>query len=361
MALPVPVLFHSQTIGYGGGERQLATMALSLDPARYTPHIAYQHPGIWNERFRAAGIPLFQFNINSYGNRQALTEALRFRRYLKRNRIRVVQGFDFTLNVFATAIARTVPGVRALSTQRCETKLIDAKYQRATRFIHRIASGVVVNSRQLESQLSDEIGLSPSRLHVCWNGIDTDQFTPGDAPRGLTIGCVCVLRPEKNLGLLLRAFQTLRGSHSEARLIIVGSGPEEAPLKALAAELQLDLFCEFRPATTDVAPHLREMEIFVLPSFSEGLSNSLMEAMACGCVPVAADLPSNGELVVPGTHGILFQNGVQSSLEGALATLAANPDLRSRFRQAARSRIELEFSIPVAAGRLQDLYDRLLS
>jgi glycosyltransferase involved in cell wall biosynthesis len=358
--MPVPVLFHSQTLGYGGGERQLATMALALDRSRYTPHVAYQHPGVWNQRFLDAGIPLFQFAINSYGNAQAWREAVRFRRYLRDHRIRIVQGFDYTLNVFATTVARTVPGVIALSTQRCETKLIDRKYQTATRWVHRLASGVVVNSRQLEAQVREETGLSPDRIHVCGNGIDTIRFSPADPPQALTIGCVCVLREEKNLSLLLRAFQSLLPIHPHARLRIVGSGPEEHRLKQLATELKLGGACEFLPATTDVPAELRQMSIFVLPSVSEGLSNALMEAMACGCVPVAADLPSNGELIGHQQEGLLFANNDQKALEDTLSQLLGNPAALEQFRSAARTKIEKAFSIHAATARLQAVYDRLL-
>jgi hypothetical protein len=94
----------------------------------------------------------------------------------------------------------------------------------------------------------------------------------------VVIGIVCALRPEKGLRILMEAFRKVKSARTGVKLVIVGSGPMLAELQAGA-----DADCHFEPAVGNVAPWLRAIDIFVLPSLSEALSNSLMEAMGCGC------------------------------------------------------------------------------
>src|SRR5262249_49584515 len=156
------------------------------------------------------------------------------------------------------------------------------------RLTDRLADGIVVNSKAVARELTAEDRIPESFLHLANNGIDTGRFRP-EGPRAalpwpepcVTIGVACALRAEKGLTTLLEAFAQIPRRRPEARLLIVGGGPIEAQLKQRARDLQLGTACHFEPPVASVAPWLRMMDIFVLPSLSEALSNSLMEAMAC--------------------------------------------------------------------------------
>lgn len=356
MAQRTAVLLHSQTVGYGGGERQLATLALTLDPARWEVHVLRQHPGGgWEPKLRDAGIAFYHLQLSSYVGAQAWREVGRLRAYLKQHQIRITQGFDYTANVFVTPVARSVSGVVALSTQRCETKLIPGKYKKATHWVHKLAHGVVVNSHTLSRQLQEQEGFAASKIHVSENGIDTELFSPGAARDGseLVFGCVCVLREEKRLDLLLEAFA---GIETPARLLLVGDGPEKERLRELAAKLGINDRCEFRPATQQVTACLHEMDVFVLPSRSEGLSNSLMEAMSCGLTVIASSAPANAELIAHGETGLIFENGNAASLREQMRVASQ----RQPWGAAARRRVEQHYSNAVALGRMEDIYMRVL-
>ena len=106
------------------------------------------------------------------------------------------------------------------------------------------------------------------------------------------IGTVCALRPEKGVDTLIRAFAKMQSPNTA--LVLVGSGPEEPKLRALAKELAVEN-CHFEAATSEVAQWLSATDIFVLPSRSEALSNALMEAMSCGCCPMATRVGGNPE------------------------------------------------------------------
>lgn len=139
------------------------------------------------------------------------------------------------------------------------------------------------------------------------------------------------------------------------RLLLVGDGPERQALIAQASGLD----CVFVPSTNEVFRYLRAAHIFVLASRSEGLSNSIMEAMASGCAVAATRVGGNPELVEHGQTGLLFEN---ASLEGLTAALQrlADPAERHRLAEAGQRRMRNDFSLESAVERIEALYDRLL-
>src|SRR5207302_3139718 len=99
--------------------------------------------------------------------------------------------------------------------------------------------------------------------------------------------------------------------------------------------LELGPDCHFQPAAQDVAPWLRAMDIFVLPSLSESFSNSLMEAMACGCCPIASDTGGNPELVRDGEAGLLFPAGDIGALAAHLTPVLNDEEVGQRLAERA--------------------------
>jgi glycosyltransferase involved in cell wall biosynthesis len=199
------------------------------------------------------------------------------------------------------------------------------------------------------------------RIRHCPNGIDTGVFQPATRPREgpAVIGAIGALRPEKNLETLLEAFARLRRG-ADARLLIVGQGPSLPGLKALARKLDLGARCAFEPATKDVPARLQSIDIFVLPSLSEALSNALMEAMACGCCAVVSRAGGNPELVRDGETGLLFPPGDAGALASCLDLLLGDPVLRVRLAAAGAERMRKEFSIESAAARMEEIYSAVL-
>jgi glycosyltransferase involved in cell wall biosynthesis len=169
---------------------------------------------------------------------------------------------------------------------------------------------------------------------------------------------ICALRAEKSLDILLRAFANIELSGSQ--LVIVGSGPEEARLKALAGELSLGERCHFEPATSQVAQWLSQIDIFVLPSRTEALSNSLMEAMACQWCVVASRVGGNPELVDDGVNGALFEAGSVEDLACKLRELFADANRRKQMAEAASGKMAAQFTYAIAAATMQEIYESTL-
>jgi glycosyltransferase involved in cell wall biosynthesis len=203
---------------------------------------------------------------------------------------------------------------------------------------------------------------------LCHNGIDLDRFRPLAGPRPLAlgdspfvIGVVCALRPEKGLATLLEAFAEIRHLRPGMRLAIVGSGPALPDLKSMAHALSISESCVFEPATPSVPGWLGAMDIFVLPSLTEALSNSLMEAMACGCCAVASRVGGNPELVKDGETGLLFERQNAEGLATILAKLVQNESLRARLADNGLKFIRENFSLAQSARRMGEIYRGLLA
>ena len=129
---------------------------------------------------------------------------------------------------------------------------------------------------------------------------------------------------------------------------MVGSGPMLAELQAGG-----DGDCHFEPAVRNVAPWLRAMDIFVLPSLSEALSNSLMEAMGCGCCPVASDTGGNPELVEDGETGLLFPVGDAAALAERLGRVVDRAEYRRGLAARAERRMREQFTREHAARAME--------
>ena len=171
------------------------------------------------------------------------------------------------------------------------------------------------------------------------------------------IGAVCALRPEKDLETLLSAFERVRHLCSGLKLVVVGSGVMLERLQSQARALGIEGVCQFVPATANVADWLRAIDIFVLPSRSEALSNSLMEAMACGCCPVASNVGGSPELVRNGETGFLFKPGDVAELSALLTWLILDPSLRRRLAAAAQKFIRGNRS---STARMEEIYTQLI-
>jgi glycosyltransferase involved in cell wall biosynthesis len=368
-ANPRPVLLMCRELGLGGSERQLCEIAKALDRSRFKPHVGcFRAHGFRAEELRAAGVPVVEFSVRSFRSPATLREVRRVGEYLERHWIQVVHTFDFPLNLFGVPVAKLFRAPVVLSSQRCDRKLYPEIVRSLLRVTDQIVDGVVVNCEAVRSQMIVEEHAPPRALHVCYNGVDTAVFQAGPRRRppalrdaSLVIGVICVLRPEKGLETLVEAFARVREIRPGLKLALVGDGPMETPLRSLAERLGVAADCHFEPATRDVPLWLRAIDVFVLPSLSEAFSNSLAEAMACGCCVVASSAGGNPELVEDGRTGLLFPPANAAELAERLERVIRDDALREEMGAAAAARIRRQFSIARSARRMEEIYTSLVA
>jgi len=363
----IPVLLMARSLGPGGSERQMAAAALSLNRGRFLPHVACVEGGFHLDAIEHAGIPVLKLPLTSFQNRSCALSILRLIRFIRSRRIRLVHPYDHTLTLLGIPVAAGCPGVVALSSQRGYFDVIPTNHLRLLHLAHRLANGIVVNCEAVRRQMVERHGYRKGKIAVCYNGLDTAHFSPGARRRleqlegaRLVVGLVCVLRLEKNVAMLLEAFARVKQSRQGLRLLIAGSGPEEQNLKTRARQLGIAADTLFVPSTADVARMLYSIDVFVHPSRSEALPNSVMEAMGCGCAVIASDVGGCAEIIQPDDNGWLFPNGDAAALTRLLAQAVDDTALRQRAAARGSLSIRERFSIPASVRRLEEIYGSFL-
>lgn len=369
MPLPVPLLLMVHRLDLGGSERQMAEVAKALDRRLFSPHVGCFHAtGLRVEELKDAGIPILQLPVTSFASPSALRGAWQMARYIWKHGIQLVHSFDVPLNIFSVPVGRLAHRPIVLSSQRAHRGLTPGFYHKMLRITDNMVDGIVVNCQYMRQHLLEDEKVPDELIHLCYNGIDTSVFHPAlqERPRelegaGTVIGVVCALRPEKGLSTLVSAFASLAPAFPEARLAIVGSGPCHGSLVEQARSLGIEQQCVFIPKTNEVTRWLRAIDIFVLPSLSEALSNSLMEAMACGCCAVASRVGGNPELVAHQERGLLFERENASALATELAVLLSKPAYRQQLAQAGKQFIHQRFTREISIQRMQEIYTSFLT
>jgi len=205
------------------------------------------------------------------------------------------------------------------------------------------------------------VGVPSENIVELTNGVETDSIrSRSDYALHQPIRLLFVgrLHRQKGLDVLLAGFASLVQQHPRLnlRLQVLGEGPLRESLMRLAFELEIASRVEWVGQTDRVMDYLQQADLFVLPSRAEGISNALLEAMACGLPVVVSKIPGNTDVVEHGRNGLLFAVDDQSSLANALTLLLTRADLRERLGRAARQTVEARFSISFIADRLVALY-----
>ncbi len=359
----IPVLITVRELDQGGIERDVAKIATHLDRERFDPHVmAFWAHGFRFDELQAAGVPVIEIPVRSLTSIETLRLAAKLRRYIKQHGFQVLHSYDASY-VFACTVARLSGVPVTIGSQLSYLDTVDERTQMWLRLGNRVPDAMLANCEAMRRYLIEQEHVRENRVELIYNGVDTTQFFPPESrpAKASTIGIVCALRAEKNLPLLQQAFAKVHASHPELRLVIVGSGVELPALQNNAARLGISQAVDFIPATRAVPQWLRKMDIFVLPSYSEAFSNSLLEAMACGCAVVGSRVGGTPELTGSNEErGLLFPSGDADALASQLERLISDDTLRRRLGAAAAKHARENLSIEIAAARTGAMYERLL-
>ncbi|HHY39275.1 MAG TPA: glycosyltransferase [Clostridia bacterium] len=217
-------------------------------------------------------------------------------------------------------------------------------------------------------------GVIPSKITVIENGVAVPHLAvpPVNAlndsagnentkERPLTVGTVGRLSPEKGHSVFVRAAAIIRDRFPSCRFLIVGDGPLKGQLQSLAMDLGLEKEIEFLGYHRDVLPYLQSMDVFALPSYTEAMPFSLLEAMALGLPVVASEVGGVPEVVKDGENGFLVEPGNEEDLSDKIIRLLESPHVRQAMGQAGRETIKSRFNVEIMARRVAELYRSVLA
>jgi sugar transferase (PEP-CTERM/EpsH1 system associated) len=251
-----------------------------------------------------------------------------------------------------------------------------SKYRWLRRGLSPWVDRFIALSRELHSYLVEGVGIPASKVVRICNGVDTRRFYPGphgrqslppgasvDTSGFVVIGSVTRMQEVKDPVTLARAFTLLvqRGLAPKARLVLVGDGPLKSRVEEVLREGDAYRYAWLAGSRDDIPSLLRSFDVFALSSRVEGISNTILEAMATGLPVVATRVGGNEEIVVDGETGSLVPSGDPEALAGALARVIEDATLRSALGRAARARVEREFTLEGMLYRYQDVYEEVLT
>lgn len=227
----------------------------------------------------------------------------------------------------------------------------------------------------LTGQMSEELraaGIPSDRVVLIPNGVDCEQFAPVSAERRAELRAqfdfpadrpvvlfAARITAQKAVDVLLRAWKLVHERCPEALLVLAGTGALKEELEALSHALGLDDTVRFLGWVETTRPLYQAADLFVLPSWSEGMSNSLLEAMACGLPPVVSNIPGNADVVSQEQNGLLVDAGDERALAAALERGLRDAALRARQAAAARETIVSLYSSEMMNRRYARLYQQV--
>ena len=242
------------------------------------------------------------------------------------------------------------------------------------RLAFELADRVVSVSYQLRNLHARRTGFAAHKIAVIHNGVDSRRFYPdpearirvrqelGVSPGEFCIGSVGNLFPVKDHMTLLQAFDRIAGTCKDCRLLLLGEGSEGPKLEAFAkAHPEWRQRVSFLGSSNRVMETLNAMDVYVLPSINEGISNSLLEAMATALPVVATATGGNPEVILDGESGLLCPAGDSRRLAEKLLELRAGKDLRDRLGRRALRRVAEDFSIDSMVRNYAQMYESLVS
>ncbi len=247
------------------------------------------------------------------------------------------------------------------------------KYQWLRRLHSPLIHRFIALSKELENYLVRRAHINANKVSRIYNGVDNRRFHPGESdalPQGfassdsIVFGTVGRMHGVKDQVNLCRAFVQLCQQQANLaprlRLVMVGDGPLQQKCAQLLAEADLAGRAWLAGNQDKVANIMRAFDVFVLPSQAEGISNTILEAMACGLPVIATDVGGNGELVDVGHTGTLVPANDPQALAEAMAIYANDPQMRQQQGENGRGRINERFSMAQMLAAYGGVYEQLM-
>lgn len=372
--------------GIGGTEKQVVNLTKRMDRSAFD--LSFGCTNRWgallDEVVQHQGIDVVEYPLSSLYNFNAFRQQFRFARELRKSRTQIVHSYNFYANVFCIPAARlagvpcVVASIRDLGIYLSPAKLM------LQRLVCRMADRVVVNAGAIRDWLVEQ-GYPAHKIVVIRNGVDTSRFgTRNDGARlrqelGLPpkvplVTMLARLSPTKGIDHFLEAAAKLRGLHPDAYFLLVGECFMRSPegefvvdhryrkvLQDKVESLGLADRVIFAGLRKDVPDVLAAAAVSVLPSLSEGISNTLLESMAAGVPVVATRVGGTPEAVTDGEQGLLVPPGDSEALAAAISRVLSDPLLATRLGDNGRRRVAEEFSFEAVVRRTEALYRELLA
>ncbi len=359
------VLHLCESSETGGAESVLISIVERLDKSRYRSTVCLLSEGWLKDQLVARGVETFvipQPRSFDFG------WLLRAHRLLRERSIDVMHSHEFATNFYSSVLS-AITGIPVIATSHGKNYYSDNLRRRlAYRFVARHAQLVAV-SHDLKRFMSERVGIPPEQIRVVHNGIDLKRYSIESAPGAVrhelgiddaqyVLGTVGNLFAVKGQVYLLRAFKQVLDRAPASVLLIAGDGDQRMPLQQECERLGISGRVHFLGFRGDVPRLLQAFDVFVLPSLSEGLPLSILEALSLERPVVATAVGGNGEIIESDVSGFLVPPADSESLANAILKVLGDTAVSTRLGKAGRNRVEKAFSLDGMITEYQSLYEK---
>lgn len=349
----------------GGTERLVIEISKRLQAQSDLSVCCLDEAGDWATELTDSGIPVIALHRRP-GFHPTL--ALRVRELAIAHGATVLHCHHYSPFVYGCLGALITPGLRVVYTEH--GRLSDAPPSRrrklANQFFARTPGAFFAVSESLREHMLTA-GFPPSRVQVIYNGVDAGNLPTAQARKAaraflslpedvFVFGTIARLDPVKNLETTIQAFARLRHIHPRACLVVIGDGPERASLQALAGKLRVAEQVRFTGYQSNTRRLLPAFDAYVNSSISEGVSVTILEAMAAELPVVATRVGGTPEVIADAISGCLVPARDPAALSAVMATLTDDAAFAAQLARAGRRRVQAQFSIETMINRYLQVY-----
>jgi len=344
-----------------GTETQLLALIRTLDRDRVQPTLVLlDGEDDLSRALEPKDCPVVRLGVRRLFSVSAARAARRLRAFWREHQPEVLQAYFLDAAYFGAPLAK-LSGVRKVVRVRNNLGYWVTKKHRALgRLVRPFVDATLTNTAAGKHALIEGEKHHPERVVVLENGVDTAKFNrlllPDTSKPRVKVGCLANLRSVKNIDGLMRTAKAALERFPKLVFEVAGDGEQREELERLHTELNLGDRFKLRGSVADVPNFLRTVDIAVLPSHSEGMSNALLEYMAAGRAVVATDVGANAELVRHNKDGLIVPPGDAPAMLDAFGTLLAQPLRTAGFGASARTRVEAEYSRDAMRRRFEEFY-----
>lgn len=352
---------------FGGGQISLLELLAHIDTKKFLPLVIVSEEGKLKKEVKKLGIecallPMPRFKwLNPF---PFFAGFWRIFNYARKKKIKLIHSNTSRAALYSGPVAKIL-GIPLVWHVRIPhpDKLLD-------RFLVPFTSQIITVSRCVKRRFS---WLKKDKVKIIYNGVDIQKFSPGLAQdnvrekfdiniKDIVIGTVGRLSTEKGFEYLISAIREVVNVYPRTKVLIVGNGDDRyhLSLQAKVKDLELSSHIIFVGFYEDVPQILRCMDIFSLPSLSEGFNRSLLEAMACGLPVVATGVGGNVEIVQDGVNGLLVPPGNPEALTSAVTELMKDKEKARKIGLEGQRLVEENFSIEKNVEKIEELYLQIL-
>lgn len=355
----IRVLFFITDLALGGTPRSVESLVLGLDRTKFEPEVVtLLAPSPITESIAKAGIPCRALDLRS---KTDVARLAALPGIFARGRFDIVHAWLFHANILARLL-RPFARCPVLTSERGVEKEKSPFRVWVDRVTSPLADLVLVNARAISDVLTTRERIDPAKIRVLENGVDLSRFSSGTPQAGPPrIICVARLDPIKAHVDLLAALPPLIARWPALTLDLVGDGPMRATLEDQARALGVEKSVRFLGARTDVPALLAGAHVFVLPSLSEGMPGSVLEAMASGLPVVATRVGGTPEIVEEGRTGLLVDPARPEALSKALSVVIEDPQLAANYGEAGARRARERYTREAFIRRHEAVYEEIVS